>query len=103
MNTRLIAIIALTSAVLSNVARASDLERLARNGYGVALTTQVNGEFEGCDFGKRIRLMNGLVFQCQTYAYHYSYMPEVLIVKSVHDGSLKVLIDGDEYDGTLYR
>jgi hypothetical protein len=81
----------------------SDLEDLAREGYAVIEETQVDGEFEGCDFGKRIPLMNGLIFVCSEYSYSYSYMPDVLILKNIRTGNLKILIDDDEYDGTLYR
>ena len=84
-------------------AGASDLEDLARDGYAVFDETQVDGEFEGCDFDKRIPLTNGLVFVCSTYSYSYSFMPEVLILQHVRSGDIKVLIDEDEYDGTLYR
>ncbi len=81
----------------------SDLEDLAREGYAVVEETQVDGEFEGCDFDKRIPLLNSLIFVCSEYRYSYSYMPDVLILKNIRSGDLKVLIDDDEYDGTLYR
>lgn len=84
-------------------AHASDLEDLARDGYAVAEETSVDGEFEGCDFDKRIPLTNGLVFVCSTYSYSYSYMPDVLILEHIRSGDIKVIIDDDEYDGTLYR
>jgi hypothetical protein len=80
-----------------------DLEDLARDGYGVLMTTEVQGEFEGCEYGRRIPLDNGLVFVCSSYSYHYAYQPEVLILKSVQSGDVKVMIDGEEFDGTLYR
>ena len=82
---------------------ASDLEDLARDGYAVVEETSVDGEFEGCAFDKRIPLSNGLLFVCSEYSYSYSYMPEVLVLKNVRSGDLKVIIDDDEYDGTLYR
>ncbi len=37
-----------------SVAAASDLEYLAKEGYAVIEETQVDGDFEGCDFDKRI-------------------------------------------------
>jgi hypothetical protein len=80
-----------------------DLEDLAREGYAVVEETQVDGEFEGCEFDKRIPFMNGLIFVCSEYSYSYSYMPDVLILKHIRSGDLKVLVDDDEYDGTLYR
>ena len=86
-----------------SVVRANDLEDLAKDGYGVIEETQVDGDFEGCDFDKHIPLMNGLVFVCSSYGYSYGYMADVLILKSVRTGGIKVLIDDDEYDGTLYK
>ena len=93
------------SELLLNVCfiQAGDLEDLARRGYAVVEETQVDGDFEGCDFGKHIPLMNGLVFVCETYSSSYSYMPEVLILKNIRTGDIKVIIDDDEYDGQLYR
>src|SRR5262245_29663567 len=70
----------------SSNASASDLEDLARDGYAVVEETRVFGEFEGCDFYKRIPLMNGHTFVCSAYSYSYSYMPEVLILQHVDSG-----------------
>ncbi len=88
---------------IASAAEASDLEKLAKQGYGVVETTQVNGEYNGCEFNKQIPLTDGLLFQCNSYDYEYSYMPEVLILKHVTNGSIKVLIDGEEQTGTLYK
>lgn len=90
-------------SILSTSVYASDLEDLARDGFGVLEDTSVTGEYQGCEYGRQIELMNGLIFQCTSYNYHYAYSPEVLILKSVKTGALKVLIDRDEADGTLYR
>lgn len=88
---------------MASPAAASDLEDLAKDGYAVIEETQADGEFEGCDYDRRIKLNNGLVFVCQTYSYSYAYMPEVLILKHIRTGEIKVLIDDDEYNGVLYR
>lgn len=90
-------------STVASAAGASDLEDLAKDGYAVIEETQVDGEFEGCDFDRRIKLINGLIFVCQTYSYSYAYMPDVLILKHIRTGDIKVLIDDDEYDGLLYR
>lgn len=81
----------------------SRLEGLALDGYAVVERTQVDGEFEGCEFDKRIPLMNGMIFVCQGYSYSYAFMPEVLILQNIHHGGVRVLIDRDGYPGTLYR
>ena len=77
-------------------------ERVA--GYihdGSVSETQINGEFEGCDFDRRYMLMNGFTFVCATYSYSYSYMPDVKII-SISGRAPIVYIDGEKYDGTVY-
>lgn len=93
----------LFAGLLSSFAVASDLEDLAREGYGVIEQTSVDGDFNGCEWGRRIPLRGQLIFECATYSYSYGYSPEVLILKSVRSGNIKVLIDGNEYSGTIYR
>jgi hypothetical protein len=68
---------------------------------GSVTRTNVTDDFEGCEYDKYIPLDNGLVFQCRTYHYHYAYHPDVVIVSMA--GSYMVTIDGEQYDGTLYR
>lgn len=97
------ALVAITLVSSSQAAMAGGLEDLAREGYAVVLETEVDGEFEGCDFDKRIPLQNGMVFVCSEYNYTYSYTPEVLILKHVSSGDIKVLIDDEEFEGTVFR
>lgn len=99
---RLVVLVAML-ALVPAAAHGEDLEELARDGYAVVEETNVDGEFEGCDYDKRIPLTNGLIFVCSEYSYSYSYRPEVLILEHVRSGDIKVLIDDEEYDGTLYR
>jgi hypothetical protein len=97
------ALIAVALLFVSTSAIATDLEGLAKEGYAVLEETRVNGEFEGCDFDKRIPFTNGLVFVCSTYSYSYSYRPTVLILQHIRSSRFKVLINGREYQGDLYR
>lgn len=85
------------------IAYSDDVKDLAMKGYAVIEQTQVDGEFNGCEFNKRIPLQNRLIFVCSTYSYSYAYSPYVLIMKNIRSGDLKVLIDEEEYDGTLYK
>lgn len=57
-------VLAALSLGLAPAAGGSDLEDLAREGYAVVAETQVDGEFEGCDFDKRVPFTNGLIFVC---------------------------------------
>ena len=68
---------------------------------GKLIKTRVNGAFDGCDFDKIVALLNGLLFQCRMYHYHYAYQPEVKIF--VFKSSFKVYIDGEEYQGTFLK
>ena len=85
-------------------ANASDLEKLAKRGYGALIETQVSGEFKGCEAGRRIPLSNGMIFVCGGYSYSYAYSPDVFILSNVRArGDIKVVIDDEEYDGTVYN
>jgi hypothetical protein len=97
------ALIAVILLFLATSVIAADLEDLAKEGYAVLAETRVDGEFEGCDFDKRIPFTNGLVFVCSTYSYSYSYRPEVLLLQHIRSEHIKVLINGREYRGNLYR
>jgi hypothetical protein len=89
--------------MVSTPAFADDYEDLIKEGYGALAVTSVQGEFNGCDFNRKIPLENGMTFVCSSYAYHYAYDPEVLILKNVQTGDIAVSIDGDLYDGTVYK
>lgn len=87
--------------LFASVSYAADLEELCLDGYGVAERTRVRGDFEGCDFQREVPLVDGLTFVCDGYSYHYSYGAEVLILKNVKEGNLKVPIDRQEFSGHL--
>ena len=73
----------------------SDLE-----GYTVAKVTKVDGDFEGCDYDKKIPLTNGWTLTCNSYHYAYSYMPEaVVMTRDIGAGfSIKAVIGDYVYD-----
>lgn len=83
-------------------AGATDLEELAYEGYSIIERTRVDGEFPGCAPGRRIPLRNGMVFVCAELHVAHGGPPDVVIVKHVHDGDIRVLIDEAEYRGTLH-
>jgi hypothetical protein len=88
---------------LSAPAGATELESLARDGYGVLDSTTVLGEFKGCNVGSKLPLANGLLFVCSEHRFTNVFEPELLMLKNVRTGETKVLIDGDEYAGTIFR
>ena len=69
---------------------------------GSVHSTHISDEFEGCDYDKVYTLDNGLVFQCNTYSYTYSYRPKVKIF-IINGRSAIIFIGGKKYSGTLFR
>jgi hypothetical protein len=81
---------------------ASDFNGL--EGWTVAAVTTVRGDFEGCDFEKRIRFDNGWTLTCSGYSYSYAYRPDAVIfskaieIKGRNYWMIKVLIDDEFYE-----
>lgn len=88
---------------LPSYAKASDWEKLCKDGFAVIEYTYVKGEFHGCKYGQEIPLDNGLIFKCSSYDYSYAYRPEFYILKNIKTGAIKFIIDDEEFDGNLYR
>lgn len=94
----------LIGCLLSFSAMGSDLENLTKKGYAVIDITTVKGyDFEGCEYDRMIRFNNGLKFQCSEYKYKYSFNPDVHILKHDRYGDHKVIIDNEEFKGSLGR
>ena len=69
----------------------------------------IEGEYDGCDYGKLYPILGGGILECQEYSYSYEYSPEVLsngrsVIKIgdekvdayLHDGSLiETRVEGD--------
>jgi len=76
-------------------------------GYTIIAATQVEGDFEGCDFDKVIRFTDGKRLRCSSYSYTYAYMPDAIIFgkRSTVQGksflSIKVLIEDEVFDMAL--
>lgn len=76
-------------------------------GWTVLADTNIQGEFEGPDFDKVVKLDNGWIIEFHDYDYFYEYHPEIVIfARQFHDVTLyRVLIDGgdDVYSVTRVR
>lgn len=87
--------------VTSGPALSEDLDSLAKEGYQVVEETNVVGQFTGCDSRTSLRLTNGKVFVCSTYAYSFAvYMPAAYILKNKSD-DIKILVKGIAYSGAF--
>ena len=73
-------------------------------GYTIIDVKTINGDFNGCDFGKRIVFMDGAILVCNTYHYHYSFSPDAVILaksfnyKGRKGFSIKMIVDDYVYD-----
>jgi hypothetical protein len=73
-------------------------------GYTVIAVTAVDGEFQGCDFGRVIKLQNGNVFKCSSYGYTYAYSPDAAVFAKVISfqgksiATVKLLVEGEIFD-----
>ena len=73
-------------------------------GWTIISVTQVDGEFQGCEFGRVVRFQDGTAYQCASYGYQYAYSPDAVIFgkTGTFEGrtflSIKTLIDGELYD-----
>ena len=79
-------------------------------GYTIITTSNVSGTFEGSDYDKLVKLDNGMIFEFNSYNYHYAYRPKVIIfAKQLNMKGLKpinvykLIIDDDLYDVTKIR
>jgi len=104
--TRFVLPTVLLLVLLPNTALADRCDRLLRKlvGWTIVAETAVDGEFSGCEYGRRIRLQNGSAFVCSEYNYSYAYSPDVIVLaKRAASGDrpfvmIRLLIDGELFE-----
>jgi hypothetical protein len=52
--------------------------------------------FEGCNFGRVLIIDYQKQVTCDGYGYQYSYHPTAIFLS--RNGSMKMIVEGDEYD-----
>ncbi|WP_139260704.1 hypothetical protein [Duganella sacchari] len=73
-------------------------------GYTIVAVTSVDGEFQGCDFGRVIKLLNGMSYKCSSYSYTYAYSPDAIVFAKANAyqgkslATIKLLIEGEIFD-----
>jgi uncharacterized coiled-coil protein SlyX len=72
---------------------------------GNAITTKIDGEFNGWDGETIFKMMNGTIWQQSSYnyTYHYAYMPDVIIYKKGGTYYMKVEDVDDEIQVTQIK
>lgn len=94
-------VLLLMNSVLSPICYAFDADDFRELiGYMVLDVTKVSGEFNGADYGKRIKLDNGQVYEFRTYSYSYAYRPTAVVFVTIYNGVYlyKLLIEDKIYD-----
>jgi hypothetical protein len=73
-------------------------------GYTLIDIKTIEDDFEGCDFDKVIKFLDGTSLVCSSYSYTYDFMPEAKIYrrrikfKEKDYMSIKMVVDDDVYD-----
>jgi len=57
----------------------ADCDHSGLVGYTIVAQTSVSGEFEGCDFNRVIRYLNGMKTTCSGYSYTYAFAPDATL------------------------
>ena len=101
-----LAAVALIVFGFSNTAIAADLARILRRleGWTIIHVDTIDGSWEGCDYGRLIKLSDGSVLKCSSYGYSYAYRPDAIVLgKSATLGgrsflSIKLFVENEVYD-----
>ena len=101
---RILLAIAFCSAFgVASGARAEDVENLKKQGFVVVMSTNVSGDFHGCEIGSKIQLDNGNVFVCGNTGSMFAHHPPAVLMKSSQATAFKLVINNSAFDGQLDR
>lgn len=96
------AMMALSSMAATAQIMINEFEFQQLKGWTLIDVTNVDGDFEGCDYDRRIPLENGLTLRCDSYGYSYAYRPAaVVFAKGTTPGAplyIKALINDKVYN-----
>ncbi|EEY6244605.1 hypothetical protein EWM84_24020 [Escherichia coli] len=97
---KLILMISLLLSPLTSNAYSSYYDYQELIGYTVSIVSKIDGDFEGCDYGKAIILQNGMTLKCNSYGYGYHYSPTVIVFAKSYNNfySVKAIINNKIYD-----
>ena len=84
---------------------AAAFESFELTGFSRIASTYVDGDFEGADYDKAVKLENGMAFEFNTYHYTYAYRPKVEVFKKTFSvAELKALkVKNPTAPITLYK
>lgn len=103
MKRYLLAIALCSASAAACGAWAEDVDHLKTLGFVVVQTTNVSGDFHGCEIGSRIQLDDGNVFVCRNTGSMFAHHPRAVLLKSSQATAFKLVINGSAFDGELDR
>jgi hypothetical protein len=65
-------------------------------GYKIIAKKTIDGEFEGCDFDKKIIFDDRTMLCCRSYGYQYAYRPTAIILFNGYN--IKMIVENEVYD-----
>jgi hypothetical protein len=82
-------------------AGAEGLDDYLQQGFTIARTTRLQGQFNGCVRSEELRFEDGSVFRCDQTRPHKSVNPRVLFLREGDDPPSVLIIGALSYDGAI--
>jgi hypothetical protein len=90
---------AVLAAASLGTAKATVVDDLTEKGFEVVKRTNVVGDFDGCDYDRKVPLKSGGVFTCASFGYMHARNPAAVLLKKKDANQYKLVIQGTVYDG----
>jgi hypothetical protein len=75
------------------------VDDLVAAGFTVVKETKVVGDFDGCDYGRKVMLAAGGTFTCSGFGYMHAASPRAVLLKSPDGRQYKLVVGAAVFDG----
>jgi hypothetical protein len=89
------------AATSLGAASAKPVDDLVAGGFVVVKDTSVIGDFDGCDYDRKVPLKGGGVFTCSGFGYLHARDPKAVLLKSKDGRTYKLVIQNAVFDGAF--
>jgi hypothetical protein len=77
------------------------VDDLLAAGFTVVKETRVVGDFDGCDYGRKVMLAAGGTFTCSGFGYMHAANPKAVLLKSPDGRQYKLVVGAAVFDGAF--
>jgi len=77
------------------------VDDLIAAGFTVLKDTKVVGDFDGCDYGRKVQLAAGGTFTCTGFGYMHAANPKAVLLKSPDGRQYKLVVGNAVFDGAF--